>query len=139
MFDRLYEDWSTLDKFQRTRGVLQYLAIVIHRLWNSDDKDALIMPGSLPLDDAVVRNKSIHYLPNGWEPVIESEVDGPRSTAADIDGHDTRFGSVQAARRVARTVFLGSAPSNAAQAVRGIRGGGHFVGRCPAWAGGGHL
>jgi predicted AAA+ superfamily ATPase len=121
VFDRLYEDWSTLDKFQRTRGVLQYMAIVIHRLWNSNDRDPLIMPGSLPLDDAVVRNKSIHYLPNGWEPVIEREMDGPRSAAMDIDGHDTRFGSVQAARRVARTIFLGSAPSNAAQAVRGIR------------------
>jgi predicted AAA+ superfamily ATPase len=35
VFDRLYADWSTLEKFQRTRGVLQYLAIVIHRLWNS--------------------------------------------------------------------------------------------------------
>ena len=23
MFDRLYNDWSTLDKFQRTRGVLR--------------------------------------------------------------------------------------------------------------------
>lgn len=121
VFDRLYEDWSTLDKFQRTRGVLQYMAIVIHRLWNSNDKDPLIMPGSVPLDDAVVRNKSIHYLPNGWEPVIEREIDGPRSTSFEIDGHDTRFGSVQAARRVARTIFLGSAPSNAAQAVRGIR------------------
>jgi predicted AAA+ superfamily ATPase len=121
VFDRLYEDWSTLDKFQRTRGVLQYMAIVIHRLWNSNDRDPLIMPGSLPLEDAVVRSKSIHYLPNGWEPVIEREIDGPHSAAFDIDGHDTRFGSVQAARRVARTIFLGSAPSNAAQSVRGIR------------------
>jgi predicted AAA+ superfamily ATPase len=128
VFDRLYEDWSTLDKFQRTRGVLQYMAIVIHNLWNTTEKDALIMPGSLPLGDALVRNKSIHYLPNGWEPVIEREMDGPRSAAADIDGHDTRFGSVQAARRVARTIFLGSAPSNAAQAVRGIRVDGILLG-----------
>lgn len=128
VFDRLYEDWSTLDKFQRTRGVLQYMAIVIHRLWNSNDKDPLIMPGSIPLDDAVVRNKSIHYLPNGWEPVIEREIDGPGSAAFEIDGHDTRFGSVQAARRVARTVFLGSAPSNAAQAVRGIKVDGILLG-----------
>ena len=128
VFDRLYEDWSTLDKFQRTRGVLQYMAIVIHRLWNSNDKDPLIMPGTLPLDDAVVRHKSIHYLPNGWEPVIEREIDGPRSAAADIDGHDTRFGGLQAARRVARTVFLGSAPSNAAQAVRGIKVDGILLG-----------
>lgn len=121
VFDRLYEDWSTLDKFQRTRGVLQYMAIVIHRLWNNNDKDPLIMPASLPLDDATVRNKSIHYLPTGWEPVIEKEIDGIRSEAVAIDGHDTRFGSVQAARRVARTIFLGSAPSGTAQAVRGIR------------------
>ena len=120
VFDRLYEDWSTLDKFQRTRGVLQYMAIVIHRLWNSDNKDALIMPGSIALDDSNVRNKSIHYLPQGWEPVLEKEVDGPRSEPADIDGRDTRFGSVQAARRTMRTIFLGSAPSNAEQGVKGL-------------------
>jgi predicted AAA+ superfamily ATPase len=120
IFDRLYEDWSTLDKFQRTRGVLQYMAIVIHRLWNSDNRDALIMPGSIPLDDSNVRNKSIHYLPQGWEPIIEKEIDGTRSEPFDIDGKDTRFGSVQAARRAARTIFLGSAPSTSDQMIRGV-------------------
>ncbi len=121
IFDRLYEDWSTLEKFQRTRGVLQYMAIVIHRLWNSDNKDALIMPGSLPLEDSNVRNKSIHYLPQGWEPVIEREVDGTRSAPYDIDGHHTLFGGVQAARRTARTIFLGSASSTREQMIRGIQ------------------
>lgn len=121
VFDRLYEDWSTLDKFQRTRGVLQYLAIVIHRLWNSENRDALIMPGSLPLEDSNVLNKSIHYLPQGWEPVIEREVDGPRSIPAAIDGQSTLFGGVQAARRAARTIFLGSAPSHQGQLIRGIQ------------------
>jgi hypothetical protein len=121
VFDRLYEDWSTLDKFQRTRGVLQYLAIVIHRLWNNDNRDALIMPGSIPLDDSNVRNKSIHYLAQGWEPIIEKEIDGSRSEPFDIDGKDTRFGSVQAARRTTRTIFLGSAPSSSNQMVRGVK------------------
>ena len=121
IFDRLYEDWSTLEKFQRTRGVLQYMAIVIHRLWNSDNKDALIMPGSVPLEDSNVRNKSIHYLPQGWEPVIEREVDGSRSAPHDIDGHHTLFGGVQAARRTARTIFLGSAPSTTDQMIRGVQ------------------
>jgi predicted AAA+ superfamily ATPase len=121
IFDRLYEDWSTLDKFQRTRGVLQYMAIVIHRLWNSDNRDALIMPGSIPLDDSNVRNKSIHYLPQGWEPIIEKEIDGMRSEPFEIDGKDTRFGSIQAAQRAARTIFLGSAPSTSAPGVRGIK------------------
>ena len=120
VFDRLYEDWSTLEKFQRTRGVLQLMAIVIHRLWVSENRDALIMPGSLPLEDSNVRHKSIHYLPQGWEAVIEREVDGPRSAPRDIDSHHPLFGGVQAARRTARTIFLGSAPSSSEQMVRGI-------------------
>ena len=121
IFDGLYEDWSTLDKFQRTRGVLQYMAVIIHRLWNDNNQDALIMPGSIPLDDSLVRNKSIHYLPQGWEPVLEREVDGPRSAPYNIDGDDTRFGSVQAAHRAMRTIFLGSAPSTSGQIVKGIQ------------------
>lgn len=120
IFDRLYEDWSTLDKFQRTRGVLQYMAIVIHRLWQDNNQDALIMPGSLPLADSDVRTKSTHYLPTGWEPVIEKEVDGPKSQPNEIDTTDTRFGGVQAARRTMRTVFLGSAPAAANQSVKGV-------------------
>jgi predicted AAA+ superfamily ATPase len=120
VFDRLYEDWSTLEKFQRTRGVLQYLAIVIHKLWNSENRDPMIMPGSLPLDDINVRTKSIHYLPQGWEPIIESEIDGPKAEAKEIDGKEPKFGSLQAARRVARTVFLGSAPANYSQKTKGL-------------------
>lgn len=120
VFDRLYADWSTLEKFQRTRGVLQYLAIVIHRLWNSGDSDPLVMPGSLPLEDVNVRTKSIHYLPQGWEPVIETEIDGPRSAPAEIDGKEARMGSIRAARRIARTLFLGSAPSTNVQGARGL-------------------
>lgn len=118
IFDRLYNDWSTLDKFQRTRGVLQYLAEVIFRLWSDNNKDLLIMPGSIPLYNGNVRNKSIYYLPAGWDPVIEKDIDGERSETYEID-KDSRFGSVQAARRVARTIFLGSAPSVSGQLIRG--------------------
>lgn len=120
VFDRLYQDWSTLDNFQKTRGVLQYLAIIIHRLWNSNDQDPMIMPGSIPLDDPNVRNKSTAYLPTGWDPVIESEIDGPDSESARIDGGDTRFGSIRAAHRAARTIFLGSAPASSGAQKQGI-------------------
>src|SRR6202011_3658769 len=50
LFDRLYEDWSTLDRFQRTRGVLRLMSAVIHALWTANDKAPLIMPGGVPLD-----------------------------------------------------------------------------------------
>lgn len=120
VFDRLYEDWSTLDNFQRTRGVLKMMAKVIHRLWKDGNNDPLIMPGSLPLYDADVRNEVIYYLPQGWDPVIERDVDGERAETTEIENKDTRFGSVQACRRSARAVFLGSAPSTTNQLVRGL-------------------
>jgi predicted AAA+ superfamily ATPase len=120
VFDRLYEDWSTLDNFQRTRGVLKLMAKVIHRLWKDGNNDPLIMPGSLPLYDADVRNEVIYYLPQGWDPVLERDVDGERAETTEIENKDTRFGSVQACRRAARSVFLGSAPSTTNQLVRGL-------------------
>jgi predicted AAA+ superfamily ATPase len=120
VFDRLYEDWSTLDNFQRTRGVLKMMAKVIHRLWKDGNNDPLIMPGSFPLMDAETRNEMIYYLPPGWDPVIERDVDGERSETWEIENRDTRLGSVQACRRAARAIFLGSAPSTSNQGVRGV-------------------
>ncbi|WP_236622573.1 DUF499 domain-containing protein [Thermus tengchongensis] len=37
LFDRLYEDWATLEGFQRTRGVLRLLASVVYTLWVRGD------------------------------------------------------------------------------------------------------
>ncbi len=120
VFDRLYEDWSTLETFQRTRGVLKLMAMVIHRLWVDGNKDLLILPGSFPLSDADVRSVIQNPLPQGWDPVLERDIDGDRSEAATIETRETRFGSLQACRRVARTIFLGSAPPASNQQSRGI-------------------
>ena len=120
LFDQLYDEWSTLDRFQRTRGVLQLMALTVHRLWQDDNRDGMILPGSMPLHDTNVRNKLISYLPGqGWDPIVERDVDGPRSEPVEID-RDSRFGQVQAARRVSRTIFMGSAPSVEHTGVRGV-------------------
>src|SRR5581483_4066478 len=70
IFDRLYEDWTTIGGFQWTRGVLKLMAKVIYRLWKDDNKDLLIMPGSLPLHDGSTRNELTYYLPAGWDAVV---------------------------------------------------------------------
>jgi predicted AAA+ superfamily ATPase len=121
VFDRLYEDWSTIDGFQRTRGVLKLMAKVIARLWKDDNKDLLILPGSLPLDNGDVRNEMIYPLAPGWDPVIEGDIDGDRAETTELESKEPRFGQVNAARRVARTLFLGTAPSSVATKP-GIRG-----------------
>lgn len=112
VFDRLYEDWTTIDGFQRTRGVLKLMAKVIYRLWKDDNKDLMILPGSLPLHDGSSRNELTYYLPAGWDAVIERDIDGDRAETTELENKEPRFGQVGAARRVARTIFLGSAPSS---------------------------
>ena len=57
LFDRLYDDWSPLDNFQKTRGVLRLMAAVIHHLWENQDRSSLILPGSIPLDAPPVREE----------------------------------------------------------------------------------
>ncbi len=120
VFDRLYQDWSTMDKFQRTRGVLQLLATVIYRLWKDGNRDPMIMPGSLPLSDSNVKNQSLYYLPPGWDPVVDRDIDGENAKSTEIDTQNSLIGKHQGARRVARTIFLGSAPSVRSQRIRGI-------------------
>lgn len=112
VFDRLYEDWTTLESFQRTRGVLKLMAKVIYRLWQDQNPDLMIMPGSLPLYDGSARNELTYYLSPGWDAVLEKDIDGDRAETTALESKETRFGSINAARRVARTLFLGSAPSS---------------------------
>ncbi len=119
VFDRLYTDWSTQPKFQRTRGVLRLMAAVIHSLWEKGDRNPLIMPGNLPIDDPRVRDELTRYLPDAWKPIIEKDVDGPSALPLRIDADVPNLGKFAATRRVARTVYLGSAPT-ATAANRGI-------------------
>lgn len=126
IFDRLYDDWSTLENFQRTRGVLRLMAFVIHELWMSNDASPLIMPGSIPLDTPNVREELMRYLDKDsylgerWSSIISNEVDGKSSIPYQKDQSIPRYGQKMAARRVARTIMLGSAPTVRAQSVRGI-------------------
>ena len=119
VFDRLYTDWSALVKFQRTRGVLRLMAAVIHSLWDRGDRNPLIMPAYIPIDDPHVRNELTRYLSDNWTPIIEADVDGPNALPQRIDGEVANLGKFFATRRVARTVYLGSAPTTSV-ANRGI-------------------
>jgi hypothetical protein len=111
LFDRLYSDWSSLDKFQRTRGVLRLMAKVIHTLWERGDKNLLIMPASIAMDDAQVQSELTRYLDDHWVPVLEKDVDGPNSLPVSLDGQHPTLGRYSACRRVTRTIYLGSAPT----------------------------
>ena len=119
IFDRLYTDWSTLVKFQRTRGVLRLMAAVIHSLWEKGDKNPLILPANISIDDPRVQFELTRYLSDNWVPVIEKDVDGPSSLPLRLDSEVPNLGKFSACRRVARAIYLGSAPLSKA-AHRGL-------------------
>jgi hypothetical protein len=111
LFDRLYQDWSTLDKFQRTRGVLRLMSAVIHTLWMKEDPAPLILPGGVPLDADEVQTEITQYLEDRFKPVISTDIDGSGSTPARIDASRPAYGQRRITRRIARAIFLGSAPT----------------------------
>lgn len=121
LFDRLFQDWSMLERFQKTRGVLRLMASVIHRLWENGDGSVLILPSSVPLDEREVIDEARKVLDEHWVSVVEKDVDGPQAIAVQIDRNAGANGRFAAARRVARTLFVGTAPhQGAAGQKRGI-------------------
>ncbi len=111
LFDRLYEDWSSLERFQRTRGVLRLMNAVIHALWVGEDQGPLILPGSIPLSVASVNAELTQYLQDSWKAVIDADVDGTNSEPARIDSDKPVLGQRSVTKRLARTVFFGAAPT----------------------------
>jgi len=95
------------------------MASVIHTLWEKGDRSPMILPSMIPIDDPRVQSELTRYLSDNWAPIIEKDVDGPNSLPMRIDGEQPNLGKVSATRRVARTIYLGSAPS-AGVAHRGI-------------------
>jgi uncharacterized protein len=110
LFDQLYETWGAIEKFQRTRGILRLMAQVIHQLWMDNDKSVMIMPASVPISSPRVEPELVDYLSPNWRAIISSDIDGTQSTPFQIDQKSPHLNKVSATRRVARTLFLGSAP-----------------------------
>jgi predicted AAA+ superfamily ATPase len=111
LFDRLYTEWSSLDRFQRTRGVLRLMAAVIFALWDKQDRSLLILPSSVPLDDEGVRNELTRYFEETWDGAIAKDIDGEGSLPTALDRQFPTLNRYSATRRVARTIFMGAAPT----------------------------
>lgn len=127
LFDRLYQDWSTLERFQRTRGVLRLMATVVHALWTSGDQSPMILPASIPMDNQKVFEEITNHLDDSWKPIVDADIAGDSSVASTIDNEIKILGRSMAAKRAARVVFLATAPmanrrerDGSASTIRGV-------------------
>ena len=91
------------------------MAQVIHELWMSNDPSVMIMPGSVAISSARVEPELLHYLDISWQSIIAGDVDGPTSTPYKIDQSAPNLNRYSATRRVARAIFMGSAPTHSQQ------------------------
>jgi hypothetical protein len=115
LFDQLYTSWGSLEKFQRTRGVLRLMAQAIHELWMNGDPSVMIMPGSVAVSSPRVEPELLHYLDVTWQSIIAGDVDGTASTPYRIDQSAPNLNRYSATRRVARAIFMGTAPTHQQQ------------------------
>ena len=126
LFDRLSKDWASLDKFQRTRGVLRFMANVVGVLWHQQVRDPLITPARVPITHERVRASVLYPLDSAFSAVVDKEVDGDSSLPARMEANPSRrISQARAATRAARAVFLCSAPlvgqPNAGLTGQGLR------------------
>lgn len=126
LFDRLSKDWASLEKFQRTRGVLRFMANVVGVLWHQQVRDPMITPGRVPVSHERVRASVLYPLDPAFGAVVDREVDGEGSLPARMEANPSRrISQARAATRAARAVFLCSAPlvgqANAGLTGQGLR------------------
>ena len=127
LFDRLYEDWSTLERFQRTRGVLRLMSTVVKTLLDAGDKSPLIMPGSVPVGSPAVTSEFIQYVEPTWRAVIDTDVEGENSNAVAVDRERPVLGARHTTVRLARALFIASAATHSS-AHKGVSAPDLFLG-----------
>ncbi|MDE0459206.1 MAG: DUF499 domain-containing protein [Chromatiales bacterium] len=118
---RFSGDWSVLEKFQRTRGVLKIMANAVYALWSGESAAPLVTPALLPFRDNKVRTALLEPLDRAYGPILQTEVDGEQSLTARIEAQRPRLLRARAATLAARAVFFATAPH--AGAARGAMAG----------------
>lgn len=116
----LYERWGTLPDFQRTRGALRILGLVLADLYAHNRFEPLILPSHFNLAPGDLRNELVRVLDMpAFNNVIDSDIAGTNAKSPQIDNAIGReHARFSPAVRTATTIFLWSF-SGAGEQTRG--------------------
>jgi len=81
----LRERWGTIQNFQRTRGVLRLLALVVSDLYKKKHSGYLIHPSHFNLGNPDISGELLKFAGRQFEGVIASDISGPTAKAPQID------------------------------------------------------
>jgi predicted AAA+ superfamily ATPase len=83
VIDVLYKRWGSFPSFQRTRGVLRILALVVHSL--KDSKIPFIRLGDFDLKNDDLRRELIKHIGLEYDSIIYSDITSSDSGAKKVD------------------------------------------------------
>ena len=91
LIEILRDRWGSISGFQRTRGVLRLLALVIGDLYRHQHSAPLIQPAHVNLDDGEIRAELLEYVDQrgGYESAIFSDIGGTDESKAPLLDHFT--------------------------------------------------
>ena len=103
--DVLYKRWGSLTTFQRTRGVLRLLALVIHSLKSS--YKPYISLADFDLDNSEIRRELVKHIGNEYDSVIASDITSPSSGSKMVDNElGKAYQGLKLSTRASTTIFL---------------------------------
>jgi len=87
LLDLMHHRWGSLPSYQRTRGALQFLACVVHDLWQRGSDSALIGPGEVNLADEATRGAFFTQVGERepYSSVLDADIVAEGSGAAVVD------------------------------------------------------
>lgn len=83
VIDVLYKRWGSFPNFQRTRGVLRILALVVHSL--IDSQKPFIRLGDIDLKNQEIRRELIRHIGNEYDSILALDITEPDSRAKKVD------------------------------------------------------
>ncbi len=125
LIEILRDRWGSISGFQRTRGVLRLLALVIGDLYTRRNSTPVILPSQVNLDNGKIRAELLEYVDSrgGYESAIFSDIGGTDESKAPyldrVTGGD--YARFAIATGLATTMFLYSHSGATQQAAAAER------------------
>lgn len=83
VIDVLYKRWGSFPNFQRTRGVLRILALLVYSL--KDSKIPFIRLGDFSLENDEIRRELVNYIGQEYDSIISQDITSMGSGAKKVD------------------------------------------------------
>lgn len=105
VIDVLYHRWGSFPTFQRTRGVLRLLALVISHLKNINIPYITLADFNLAMN--TIRHELLNHIGNEYDSVLAADITGPNAGAQKADREiGQAYQNLNMGRRVATTIFM---------------------------------